>query len=75
MNEGSGKKEYKITFPADMGNVTNIVEESGNINVNITKVRIGQFTGDKTYLLYENIPTGLFDLRSTANNVSFSINS
>ena len=68
---GTSLKNYTIEFPAVMGNVTGVKEVLGEANAETTLLRMGEFSGQKTFLLLEGIPSPLFSLKDAYGEVRF----
>jgi len=63
-------KNYTIEFSADLGNVSNIREVMGQANAEVVKLRQGNFTGLKTYMILDGVTTDMFSLNDSASNVN-----
>ncbi len=66
-------KNYIVSFSVDLGDVPDLEEVAGLVNATITQLNDTTMNGKKSYLLINDIPTNLFDLKDTAANVK-SIN-
>ena len=62
-------KNYLVSFSVDLGDVPNLEEVGGLVTATITQLNDTTLNGKKSYLLINDVPTNLFDLKDTAANV------
>ena len=62
-------KNYIVSFSVDLGDVPDLEEVGGLVNATITQLNDTKLNGKKSYLLINDVPTNLFDLKDTAANV------
>ena len=61
---------YFVQFSADMGEVPELQEISGNVNCTITIYAQASLSGTKTSLVINNVPTALFSFNDSASTVT-----
>ena len=73
LNEDGVSLVYFVKFAADLGEVPELQEISGNVNSTITIYAQASLTGTKTSLVINSVPTALFSFNDSASTVIISL--
>lgn len=62
-------KKYTVTFSVELGNVPDLSESMGMVNVTVNRVKEKSGSGTKSHLMINDQPSALFDARSDSAEV------